>query len=138
MTDEQIAASVFSSTGPGSRFPQLFQIDVTPVHTASIDAVEASIYKEIQRIQDEGPTDEEIARVRNQVEAGRVRRLQSNLGLAFQITDAESLFGDWTTTFKSAELMTTVVSEDVRRAARRYLTSENRTVAVLQRPGVSR
>ena len=138
VTDEQIAASVFSSTGPGSRFPQLFQIDVTPVHTASIDAVEASIYKEIQRIQDEGPTDEEIARVRNQVEAGRVRRLQSNLGLAFQITDAESLFGDWTTTFKSAELMTTVVSEDVRRAARRYLTSENRTVAVLQRSGVSR
>ena len=77
-------------------------------------------------------------RARNQLEAGRVRRLQSNLGLAFQLADSESLFGDWATTFKSAELMTEVVRDDVRRVARRYLNIENRTVGILQRPSVSR
>ena len=138
VTDEQIAASVFSSTGPGNRFPQLFQVDVIPIHTASTETVEAAIYEEIKRIQDEGPSDEELERVRNQLEAGRVRRLQSNLGLAFQLADSESLFGDWTTTFKAAERMTEVDTDSVMRVARRYLNIENRTVGILQRPSVSR
>ena len=67
-----------------------------------------------------------------------MRRLQSNLGLAFQLADSESLFGDWTTTFKAAERMTEVDTDSVMRVARRYLNIENRTVGILQRPSVSR
>ena len=133
VSGDQIAAAVFSSTGPGSRFPQLFQIDVTPVQTASPNSVEDAIYEEIGRLQEEGPTNEEVERVRNQIEAGRVRRLQSNLGLAFQIADSESLFGDWQATFDAADRLRAVTVADVLDVARRYLTSENRTVAILQR-----
>lgn len=133
VTVERLAASVFSSTGPGSRFAQLFQIDLTPVQAASVQEIERAVYDEIRGLQEEGPTLEEIERVRNQIAAGRIRRLQSNLGLAFQIADAESLFDDWRATFTAAERLRSVTSEDVRRVAREYLTSENRTVAILRR-----
>jgi len=133
VTEDRIAASVFSSTGPGSRFAQLFQIDLTPVQTSSVEDVERVVYDEIRRLQEDGPSTEEVERVRNQIEAGRVRRLQSNLGLAFQIADSESLLDDWTATFAAADRLRTVTTEDVRRVARRYLTQDNRTVAILRR-----
>ena len=91
------------------------------------------MYDEIRRLQEDGPSTEEVERVRNQIEAGRVRRLQSNLGLAFQIADSESLLDDWTATFAAADRLRTVTTEDVRRVARRYLTQDNRTVAILRR-----
>ena len=138
VTDDRIAASVFSSTGPGSRFAQLFQIDLTPVQTSSAEEVERAVYEEIRRLQDDGPSLEEVERVRNQIEAGRVRRLQSNLGLAFQIADSESLFDDWTATFTATDRFRAVTVDDVRRVAREYLTPENRTVAILRRSDSAR
>jgi predicted Zn-dependent peptidase len=71
--------------------------------------------------------------VRNQVAAGGVRRMQSNLGLAFQLAESASLWGDWRETFRGAERLRGISAEDVRRAAARYLVPTNRTVAVLRR-----
>lgn len=133
VTEERIAASVFSSTGPGSRFPHLFQMDVTPVGASSTDEVERVVYEEIRRLQRDGPDFAEVERVRNQIEAGRVRRLQSSLGLAFQIADARSLFGDWRATFVAADRLRDVTVDDVQRVAHLYLSPYNRTVAVLRR-----
>ena len=72
-------------------------------------------------------------RVRNQIEAGAVRRLQSNLGLAFQLAESESMHGDWRETFRASARLGEVEPDDVRRVAARYLVRENRTVATLMR-----
>jgi predicted Zn-dependent peptidase len=133
VTEDRLAASVFSSTGPGSLFPSLFQIDITPLVGSATEEIEEAIYEEIARLAADGPTAEELARVRNQVAAGAVRRVQSNLGLAFQLADSESLFGDWRETFRRSEAFGEVSADDVRRVASRYLTAENRTVATLMR-----
>jgi len=135
VTDEQMAASVFSSTGPGTLYPSLFQIDVTPLAHVPTADLERVIYEEIARLAADGPTEEEVQRVRNQVAAGAVRRVQSNLGLAFQLADSESIFGDWRETFLRSEAFAEVTPEDVRRVAARYLRPENRTVATLVRAG---
>jgi predicted Zn-dependent peptidase len=63
-----------------------------------------------------------------------VRRMTSNLGLAFQIADSQALLGDWSETFRSAEELEAVTADDVRRVAEKYLVERNRTVAVLRRP----
>ena len=133
VTDEQIAASVFSSMGPGSRYPQLFTIDTSPVSPASTSDLERAIYEEIAEIARSGPTDAEVQRVRNQIAAGAIRRIQSSLGLAFQLADSESLFGDWRETFRTSELLQGVMADDVRRVANEYLRQANRTVATLVR-----
>jgi len=131
--EDRSAASVFSSLGPGERYPQLFQIDATPISPHTPAEMEAAIYEEIERIAREGPSEHELVRVRNQVEAGKVRRLLSNLGLAFQIAESTTLTGDWRNTFRLSERIGGVTTEDVRRVAATYLTRENRTVATLRR-----
>ncbi len=130
---DRIATSVSSSLGPGDRFPQLFQIDATPLAPSTAADVEAAIYAELDSLERVGPTNAELERVRNQIAAGNVRRLQSNLGLAFQLAESESLYGDWRETFRFAERLRAVTPEDVKGVVRRYFTAENRTVATLVR-----
>lgn len=131
VTDERIATGIFSSLGPGSLYPQLFQIDATPRAPHTTAEIEAVVYGEIARLAAEGPTEEEVERVRNQIAAGGIRRIQSNLGLALQLADSESLLGDWRETFRSADALRAVTPGDVRRVAAAYLTESNRTVATL-------
>jgi len=130
---DQLVSGVYASTGPGSLFPQLFQIDAVPRNGQSLERIEATIYEEIARLVETGPDARELESVRNQVAAGQVRRMTSNLGLAFQIADSEALLGDWSETFRSAEELEAVTPEDVRRVAEKYLVERNRTVAVLRR-----
>jgi predicted Zn-dependent peptidase len=130
---EQLVTGVYASTGPGTLFPQLFQIDAIPRSGSAIETIEAAIYEEIERLAASGPEPRELERVRNQVAAGNVRRMTSNLGLAFQIADSQSLLGDWRETFRLSEQLESVSAEDVRRVAAEYLVAANRTVAVLRR-----
>lgn len=129
--EDQIAGSIFSSLGPGSRYPQLLQIDTSPLAPHTTEELERAIYDEIARLATEGPEQNELERVRNQIAAGSIRRIQSNLGLAFQLAESVSLFGDWTETFRFSEQLRAVTADDVRRMARLYLTKQNRTVATL-------
>lgn len=133
--EDRIATGVFSGLGPGSRYPQLLQIDATPRAPHTTAELEAAIYDEVERLADEGPTEAELERVRNQIAASSIRRLQSNLGLAFQLTESVTLLGDWRETFRIAGRLRAVTAEDVRAAAATYLTRERRTVATLVRRG---
>jgi predicted Zn-dependent peptidase len=131
--DDRIATGVTSSLGPGERYPQLFQIDASPLAPHTAAEVEAAVYAELRRLAVEGPSIQELERVRNQIAAGNVRRLQSNLGLAFQLVESASLFGDWRETFRMSERLRAVTPDDVKRVVARYFTQENRTVATLVR-----
>jgi len=131
--EERVATSVYSSIGPGRRFPGLLQIDVTPRAPYGPGEVEELVYEEIARLARDGPTPREMERVRNQVAAGGIRRMQSSIGLAFQLAESESLWDDWRETFRGPARLRDITEEDVRRAAEVYLTQANRTVATLRR-----
>ena len=133
VTETRSATAVYSSVGPGDRYPALFQIDATPRAPHTPELLESLVYEEVRRLAREGPSEREMERVRNQVAAGNVRRLTSNLGLAFQLAASESLQGDWREAFSGPAEVRGVTPEDVRRVAATYLTPENRTVAVLRR-----
>lgn len=129
--EEHLATSVSASIEPAFRDPQLIVISARPLRGVSLARVESAIYEELDRVRRVAPTTEEIQRVRNQLEAGDVRRLASNLGLAFQLAESESYFGDWRETFRSGEKIASVTPADVQRVLERYLTRDNRTVALL-------
>jgi predicted Zn-dependent peptidase len=132
---DQVATSISSSIGPGVRFPPIFMIDATPRSPNTTADVEAAVYAEIESLQQTLPSESEMQRIRNQLEAGEFRRLTSNLGLALQLAASASAFGDWRTTFGFTERLVAVEADDVRRVARRFFTSERRTVASVVRPG---
>ena len=136
--DERTATSVLSSMGPGERYPRLFMLDVVPRAPTTTAELEAAMLAEIERLKVELFPEEALQRVRNQIAAGSIRRLQSNLGLAFQLAGAESVFGDWRSTFELTDEIRDVTAEDVRRVVQKYFTTDNLSVATLVRPGESR
>jgi len=128
---DRLAASVSSSVQPGTLFPGLFTIAALPSAPHTPDDVEAVIYQELARLAATPPEDSELDRVRSQIEATRVRRLRTHLGLALQLADAHSLRGDWRWAFWALEALIDVTPADVQRVVQVYLSEENRTVGTV-------
>jgi len=120
--------------GPGVRFPAVFAIDATPRSPNTTADIEAAVYAELDSLRRTPPSERELQRIRNQLEAGEIRRVASNFGLAFQLSTSASNFGDWRTTFGFTDRLAKVEAEDVRRVTESFFTPEHRTVATLVRP----
>lgn len=131
---DRLVTGVSASSGPGNLHPRLFTIDATPRAPHDPKAIEAAIAEELEALARTAPSADEVRRVRVQIEAGRIRRLRSNLGLAFQLASSASSLGDWRTTFELAERMTEVEPDDVQRVVQRYFNDRSLTVATLVRP----
>lgn len=129
--DDRLATFVSAGRGPGDRHPNLFTLDVSPRAPHTPDQIQRVIEEELGRMIDEPPTLDEVERVKRQVESGRVRRLQSNLGLAFQLASSASALGDWRATFELTDRLADVTPSDVQRVLGRYFDRNNLTVAVL-------
>ncbi len=119
---------------PGSLYPRLFTFTVVPIAPHTTAELESEIYEELDRLKREPPNPEELQRVRNQIEAGAVQRLEDNFGLAFQLSSSEALWYDWRQTFRDQTALLVVTAADVQRVAREYFDKSNRTVATLVRP----
>ena len=130
---DQIATNVYSSLGPGSRFPGMFTIEATPRAPNTTRAIEAAVYAELDALLHDPPSETELQRIRNQLEANGVRRLTSNMGLALQLAESSSIFGDWRTTFELSGRLLNVGPGDVSRVVQIFFSRENRTVATLAR-----
>jgi zinc protease len=132
--EERTATSVGASLGPGARDLRLFTVGGTPRLPHTSEEVMAGVERVIARIQEEGVSLQEVERVRRQLEASRVRRLQSNFGLAFQLAESAGGMGDWRDTFRYTERLLNVSPQEIQEVAVRYLVEESRTVAILRRP----
>ncbi|MBI4521193.1 MAG: insulinase family protein [Gemmatimonadetes bacterium] len=130
---EQVATTVSAGIVPGSRYPGLFVISATPRAPHTTADLERVIYEELERLAAQPPDAVELQRVRNDIEAGEVRRLRSNFGLAFQLAESATKYGDWRMTFRLSRRLQAVEPEDVLRVAAQYFSSANRTVATLVR-----
>lgn len=133
--DEKLAQGVSATLGPGARYPRLFIVGAAPSTGYDPAELERVIYEEIARLRREPPTEAELTRIRNRLEAGAVYRLQGAFGLALQLAESAALWGDWRQTFREIERYREVTAEDIVRVAETYLTRENRTVATLVREG---
>ena len=131
---DRIATRAGAAMGPGVRFPRLFTIEANTLFPHTTGEIETAVFQELDSLKRVPPSESELERIRNQLEAGQVRALTSHLGLAFQLADAESSYGDWRVGFRLRARLSQVRPEDVRRVVETYFTPENRTVASLVRP----
>jgi predicted Zn-dependent peptidase len=123
--------SPWVSREPGYKLDNLFTIQAAPKHPHTTADVEAAIYAEIERIQQEPPTEREIQRVRNRTDANMVRSLGSNFGLAFSLGMSVMFRDDWRAYLEDIEKVKMVEPEDVSRVAAKYLIPKNRSVVTL-------
>ena len=132
--NERVAAAINASQQPGQLYPRLMVFNGVPIAPRTTEDIEKAVYEELERIQREPPSEAELQKVRNQVEATGVQRLTSNFGLAFQLSSSEALWYDWKQTFRDLAAQSKVTAADVQRVAKLYFTPSNRTVGTLVRP----
>jgi predicted Zn-dependent peptidase len=130
--DEQLAVDVGSFSGfPGGKYPNLWAAYAFPAVGISNEKVQAALRKEIERLQREDVTDDELARFRARSRGDLLRSLESNAGLSRSLAEYYRLFGDWHELFRYLDRLQKVTKADIRRVATATFTPANRTVAMI-------
>jgi len=106
-----------------------FSVEMKPGKTeaegrAAIDSVLARFVKD-------GPTQRELTKAKNLLEAAFVRSLKTNNGVGQQLAANEHLFGDYRAMFRASEKYRAVTAADCKRVAKQVFDRERRTIAVL-------
>ena len=110
--------------------PFLFYLWGTPAPGKEVGELEKMLYAEIEAIKDSSPSEQEVQKAKNQIEASFVFEQDSLYMQAMKIGKFE-LLGSWKLKDTYLDGIRKVTPEDVRRVAKRYLSEENRTVGIL-------
>jgi predicted Zn-dependent peptidase len=136
--DEKIAVEASASNGfPGERYPNLFLLSGTPRHPHTAEELEKALLRELEELKKEPVSDQDLQKIKNQIQTSFLRKLDSNSSLAYWLSYGQSLFGDWRYVTDRIKAYEKVTPEDVRRVARKYFNPKNRTVAILVKPSES-
>ena len=137
VVDKQIATRVSGFHGfPGNKYPGLFTFSATPSRGHTNQECIEAIDTEIEQLKTELVSDVELERAKTRSQAGLIRALSSNRGLARLLTFYEVVTGDWRNLFKQLDALNRVTTQDIQRVARAYFINTGRTVAAIetQRP----
>jgi len=127
--DRKLATSVDSWSGPTERYANLFCIWAVPRYPHTSREVEKAIYEVLDTLVTDPPDESELRKVKNNLRADVLKRMQSNSGLASTLGYYQAVFGDWREILRQLERIEKVTPADVSRVARKYFVQRNRTVA---------
>jgi predicted Zn-dependent peptidase len=128
--EKKIAVSISTANGwPGSRYANLFTLFATPRSPHTCNELEEEIYTQIDRLKKEAVTPYELNKVKNRLEAGFIRSLNSNAGLAGRLSYYQTIAGDWRYIEDHLKVIEKVTPEDIMEVAKKYFIKKNRTVA---------
>jgi len=127
--DKQVALSARGlSSFPGDKFPNLvlFYALTAPNHT--LEEVSEALTLEIEKLKTEPVSETELERVKTQMQAGLLRSLDSNEGMARRLAEYEGKTGSWENLFTELEAISAVTADDIQRVAQTTFTEDNRTI----------
>ena len=125
---QKIASSAGASQD-ARKYAGYVEIQATAAPEKDVLDLEAAIYREVERLQNEKVPADELQKVKNRALADKYRRLDGNFLIMVQLLIYDAL-SDWRTMTTEADRYLAVTAEDVQRVAKKYLAMDNRTVAV--------
>lgn len=114
------------------KYGGVFFLMGVPVPGHTPEEVENLLYQEVERVQKEGITHQELQKVKNQVQFDAYARMERNDTLRDQLAEAESA-GTYLDFLSQPARLQEVTREEVQRVAQKYLIPENRTVMIIHR-----
>jgi predicted Zn-dependent peptidase len=133
--DKKIAlAAMADAATPGTRFPGLFVLFLVPSLGHTVEENEAACYGILERLKREKVDAESLRRVKTKIRASVTRSLDSNPGIAAQLTYFYMNYGDWRKMITGLDDIDKVTADDVQRVATKYFIEKNRTVVRLMTP----
>jgi predicted Zn-dependent peptidase len=131
--DQKIAAEAEGFSGfPGYKFPGLFAFYAVPLPGHTPDEMRTAIHKELDRLKTADVTDEELQRFKTRARADLLRGLADNEGLAHQLAEYQTRYGDWRQLFRELDKIDAVSKADVRRVANKIFVDSNLTSARIE------
>ncbi len=110
--------------------PFLFTLGATAAPGKNIETVEKALYDEVDRIKKDLPSEREVQKAKNQIEASFIFAQDSNYSRALY-TGMFEMMGGWRLMDTYLEGIRKVKPEDVQAAALKYLNDDNKTVGIL-------
>jgi zinc protease len=129
--DQKLSLAVGAEYGLMQADPGLFYFYALVSPGQKVETVEEALHKEIMRLQSDPPTDLELQRAKNQVEAARWFEQDSNFRHAMLLGQAETVGAGWRKVDQFLDRIRAVTAKDVQRVARQYLNEDTRTVGTL-------
>ena len=118
----------------GRKYEGLFTISAECKEGHTPEELEKAIYGELDRLQKEPVSAEELQKVKNRYLASAYRQVSSSFALLFRYALAEGR-GTWRDADLIDQQVQAVSAADVQRAVGRYFLKENRLVAIWTRKG---
>ncbi len=112
------------------RDTNMFMYAATPKAPHTVQEVDAAVLEEFERLKTEPVGARELERAKNQLAAGFVRAMESNLDLAKVLGEYEVMVG-WEFLRDYVAKTEAVTADDIQRVAREYLNRTNRTLAYI-------
>jgi predicted Zn-dependent peptidase len=132
--DKQIATEVWTNYGE-SFDPFVFMIYAICNENVTTDKIEEAFYEELDKIANDGITDNELQKVKNQKLMEFYRVMETINGKANQIGTYQLFFGDYKKLFNAPDEYQKVTADDIKNVVKKYFTKSNRTVGILQSEG---
>jgi predicted Zn-dependent peptidase len=129
--EKQLAQQVFSGLqsrrGPGS-----FQVSALVAPGKKPEDVEAAVYEEIAKVQQNGITAAELEKAKTLARRQIIQQRQQTLGVAIGLVEATVAYNDPNLLNERYDKLNAVTLDDVKRVATTYLNANNRTVGLAQ------
>jgi zinc protease len=129
--EQRIAASAGASYNAFNRLSGMLLIDGTPAQGQDVETLEAALLAQVDRLKTELVDEEELARIRRQLIAGKVYERDSVFYQAMLLGQFETVGLGWRLSENYVDHLAAVTPEQIKAVAEKYLTTENRTVARL-------
>lgn len=128
--EKKVALSAFAEFSGDNRDPHLFYFGATAAPGVDAGELEDALWNEAAIVMQEPPTDFELQKAKNQIEAYFIMG-QDSLDFQARVIGTFEMMGDWRMKDAYVEGIREVTAKDVQRVAAQYLVTENRTTGVL-------
>jgi zinc protease len=129
--EDKVALSVGIDYDATARGPGMIYLFGSPSEGRTVADLEAALRGEIARIQKDGVSASELKRARAQLVASQVYKLDSTIGQAMEIGQAESAGISYRKIERMLDKLQQVSAAEVQAVAARYFSDDQLTVGVL-------
>ena len=128
---EEIATSIGAGYGLFSRLDDLFIVAGTPTKAHTVPELEEAVMQQIEELQAELVSEQELKRIKAQVVANKTYERDSVFYQAMQIGMLETIGLDWRLSEEYVKNIDAVTAQQVQAVARKYFIDKTLTVAEL-------
>lgn len=128
--EQQIAMSAWAGYEGLYKDPLLFFTGATAAYGKNIEDVEKAIDDEIEKIKKAPPSEHEVQRAKNQIEASFIMG-QDSIYMQAKMLGTFEMIGGWRLWDRYIEGIRKVSPEDVMRVAGKYLVADKKTTGIL-------